>query len=391
MLVFNQGRKMKKYIALSIIMMSAFTYYLPASQDIRQLARERLERQQERFKAQLTKEFERACQESDLAWITKNQQHLLEQHVVGREELDMTLKALEEPAKKKQRIDQEKTDCEHTLRMTAIERMQKALSTQEAITNGLAWLYAKLSNKREFVTILKEIGLIQNLEVLFNRLNQLTENQDIMAIIGKEVQQLRGHMLYRVWVTPQEITSNTDLAMQALKEAIIRNDFNAIINIYRDAIRQTTAEHEAMKLLNNCFIQAIERNDTTAVVDLYLNVFKGSVQEEASLLLIDEYAQCLLRNRNLEALKKLRICLEHTQYIDSLLETITSLEVAMGITPTMPSQTSQQKISVRNLWDEWQAACINRNLDQLLALRDQVIQQGIVETDVANAIIESII
>jgi hypothetical protein len=255
-------------------MMSAFTYYLPASQDIRQLARERLERQKARFKAQLTKEFERACQESDLAWITKNQQHLLEKHIVVREELDMMLEALGEPAEKKQRIEQEKTDCEHILRMSAIERMQKAANTQEAITNGLAWLYEKLSNKIEFVTILKEIGLIQNLEVLFNRLNQLTENQDIMTIIGKEVQQLRGHMLYRVWVTPQEIASNTDLAMQALKEAIIRNDFNAIINIYRDAIRQTTAEHEAMELLNNCFIQAIERNDTTAVVDLYLTFLK---------------------------------------------------------------------------------------------------------------------
>jgi len=451
---------MKKHIILSIIILSGYTY-LPASQDIRQLAQERLERQKgrlqkdleqaiaeknnrwleshkkllldnniltleryqqilnemtvvqtsespsteqistaatpcaifglARFKAQLTKQYEQACQDGNLEWLRENQQQLLEKHIIGHEELDMMIEALEEPIKKKQHIEQERAETEDILRITAKERMQKATSTQDAIINGLAWLYEQLTHQKESVIALKEIGSIQNLEHLFDRLSQLTENQDIMAVIGKEIQQLRGHMLYRIWATPQEIAGNTSLAVQALKDAMIHNDFNAMINIYKDAIRKTTSESEAMDLFYNCLIQAIERNDTTAVIDLYLNFLKGSNQEEASLLLIDEYTQCLLRNNNLEALKKLQICLKNTEYMNSLLEAITSLELNMGIASTILPQQHPQEFPERVLWDEWQAACINRNLARLLELQDQAVQHGIVDADVASAIIESII
>lgn len=451
---------MKKHIILSIIILFGYTY-LPASQDIRQLARERLERQKghlqkdleqaiaeknnrwleshktllldnhiltleryqqilnemtvaqapespsteqipaaaapcaifglARFKGHLTKQYEQACRDGNLEWLRENQQQLLEKHIVGQDELDMMLEALEEPMQKKQHVEQERTETEDFLRMAAIERMQKAASTQDAIINGLAWLYEQLTHKKESVITLKEIGSIQNLEQLFDHLSQLAENQDIMAVIGKEIQQLRGHMLYRIWATPQEITGNTSLAIQALKDAMIRNDFNAMINIYKDTIRKTTSESEAMNLFYNCLIQAIERNDTTAVIDLHLNFLKGSNQEEASLLLIDEYAQCLLRNKNLEALKKLQVCLNNTEYMDSLLGAITSLELDMGIYPTLSPLQHQQEFPERVLWDEWQAACINRNLARLLELRDQAVQHGIVDADVASAIIESII
>jgi hypothetical protein len=269
--------------------------------------------------------------------------------------------------------------------------MQTATSDQEAVVNGLAWLCEQLSDKQELVMATKQAGKTQNLEELFKNLDQLTENQNIMAVIGKELQQLRGHMLYRVWAAPQEIASNKTLAMQAFREAMVRNDFNAIINLYRDAIQKTSLESEVMNILSNRFIQAIEQNDTTTVVDLYLNFFKGHDQEEASLLLMNEYAQNLFERRNLEALQKLRVCFEHTQYMDSLLGAITSLQIDIGIIPsTISHDAPQQQTHGYDLWNEWQTACINRNLERLLALREQAIQNGIVDADVADAIIESI-
>lgn len=68
---------MKKHIILSIIILSGYTY-LPASQEIRQLARERLERQ----KGRLQKDLEQAIAGKNNRWLESHKTLLLDNHIL---------------------------------------------------------------------------------------------------------------------------------------------------------------------------------------------------------------------------------------------------------------------------------------------------------------------
>ena len=97
----------------------------------------------------------------------------------------------------------------------------------------------------------------------------------------------------------------------------------------------------------------------------------------------------LIRSRNLENLRKLQICFEGTAIEQEIRGAIAAIELELGREITPQAQKAGQP-SKQTLYDEWQAACANQELPRLIELRDAVVQQGIVDGDVADAIIQSL-
>ena len=156
-----------------------------------------------------------------------------------------------------------------------------------------------------------------------------------------------------------------------------------MINIYRDFLKNSPFQGKALDAVyNNFFMPAIERNDTTALIDLYTNFFSNSDRQEAALLLLVEYAQTRIQKGDRERLQMLLICFENTAYEEEMKKALQQLTGRISPRGSSPKST---------LYNEWQAACTNRDLEKLLQLRDEAIRQGIVEQDMANAIIESLV
>lgn len=335
-----------------------------------------------RYKQHLIEEYEKACQKGDIHWLQSNRELLLARHVVGQDELDMILETLQIPQKEAQEKERKQTKQMAIAEQTYTDRMKAAGTPQLALKNGIAEFYALRAGKDAHYYELIRIADIENLKLFFTHINELMKNSAIMDKVGQELQKLQSHMLYRTWENPKDLVSNTDSALKIFQNAITYKDISAMINIYRDFLKNSLAKDQALaKIYNDLFIPSFERNDTQALLDLYLNFFKESDQKEATLLLLEEYAQTCIRKKDIEKLKLLLVGFEGTEYEQPIRESIQKLT---GI--TSPKGSSPKSL----LYDEWQAASINRDLDKLLQLREDAIREGIVERATADAIIESL-
>ena len=323
--------------------------------------------------------------------MTKNKQLLIEQHILGREEFEDILSTLEIPKREAESKAKRRKMDEDIIRQSCIAIMRQAKSEQEAVANGLAILYTSLVGEDETLDAIKKLADIRNLDQFYAQLNEIAENPKIKTTIGNELAQLRGHMLYRVWENPELLAANPDQALRTFEQAAGSRDINAMINLYRDFLkREDPLRKKALSIVFDLLTRAMDRDDIQALIDSYLYFFKASEQQETALLFLEEYAQKLIEHRDLENLKKLLVCFENTRYEREIKDRISALELEMGHQISMtPSATGQLPRQV--LYDEWQAACTNQDLARLLELQEQVIQQGIVAQDVAEAIIQSIV
>lgn len=344
-----------------------------------------------RYKNHLRDEYEQAILTGNIVWFKKNRELLLTKHIALENELDPLIEALESPIKEKERAEECQKEREIVARQTCMSRMAEAKSAQEATRRGLAWLYEQLAGKDANGEALKALADIQDLSEFFDHLNELAQRPKMMETIGNELQQLRGHMLYRVWETPQQLATSPDTALQAFRNAATLHDINAMINLYRDILKKNSNQSTVLGIIYDIYTNAMDRQDIQALIDLYLYFFKGSDQEATALLLLNEFTQQLIQRRDKEGLQRLLLCFENTPYEQDAKGAIASLALEMGqpsgsITPADTSSQSPKHI----LYEEWQAACINQNLGRLLELHDEVIKLDIVAEDIADAIIQSL-
>lgn len=340
--------------------------------------------QEAKYKLHLSGLYESACQQGNIDWLKSNRDLLLEKHIVGRDELDTLLETLQAPQKEAREKERKQAEQRIIAEQTYTARMKAAKTPQMALKEGIANLYELRAGKKDiFYHKLIATAGTENLERFFNLINELQQNSAIMDKVGQELQQLHSHMLYRVWESAKDLTSNKDVAFKVFQNAIAYKDTSAMINIYRDFLKNSPFQGKALDAVyNNFFMPAIERNDTTALIDLYTNFFSNSDRQEAALLLLVEYAQTRIQKGDRERLQMLLICFENTAYEEEMKKALQQLTGRISPRGSSPKST---------LYNEWQAACTNRDLEKLLQLRDEAIRQGIVEQDMANAIIESLV
>lgn len=171
---------------------------------------------------------------------------------------------------------------------------------------------------------------------------------------------------------------------------------NAMINLYRDFLKNNPPlQKEALNMVFDTLTRAMETRSMQTLIDIYLNFFKGSEQQETALLLLQEFTQELIQQRNIEDLNKILTCFEGTSFQSELQDTIAAIALQMGAPAHMGAAAAamdeDQTASPRQIvYDQWQAACTNQDIGILLNLKDEAVRLGVVELYDAEAIIQSL-
>ncbi len=364
-------------------------------QEVRQLSKLR-------YKAALSKDFQRASETGDIEWLKQNKTAVAQQGIELLEVINGLIEAFEEPlkaqaekaqiiAREREEAAQFKRERERKEHQACIAYMKSTKSIQ-GMVERLAKLYNSLVGKDSNFDQLQKVTKIQNLGELFAQLKELTKNPSIIAAIGEEIQLLASYMQFGVWSSLQDLDKKPHQAFEAFQEAAGKRDFTAMINLYRNFLQQNESlRKEVLSIVFDILMNATDKNDLQALIDSYLYFFKGSEQQETALMFLNEYAQKLLAHRDLENLKKLLVVFENTEYERDINDAAVSLTLEIGqqLPEAAPATTGSQ-LPRQVLYDEWMGARSQLNLERLFELRDEVVRQGIETADMADAIIHSV-